>query len=187
MRHSLLVLIAVIAFALIGPCAEAALLIYDFDSAALRLHGEITFDDANANFTAGGTVTVANGGIVDYFFDDGSSYWDLNDSQAGPLAITFGAGGTTPDDINRQSINSTDDQLLGNTGVQLFMPAVNSTNGNHGVSVGSTRVFDGTYSISAAANSVPEPASLWLLSGAAAWWGIRRRRSACHRTQSDGV
>lgn len=161
---------------LYGSSADAALLVYNFDSADLGLHGEITFEDSNPNFAANSTVTLANGGVVDFFFEQGSSYWTNSDGTT-VFGVSFGAGGTSPDDINFYGWNASDTTLPGATGTGFSFNTDFTTNGNHHLGVndgGLVIATDGTFSTSS--ESVPEPASLWLLSGVAVYAVSRHRR-----------
>lgn len=166
-----------------GSSAEAALLIYDFDSEVLGLHGEITFDDSDSDFAAGSTVTLANGGVVDFFFERGSAYWSSNEGTSA-FSLSFGAGGTSPDDIRSYGWNAVDTLAPGTTGDTLNFNTDNTTNGNHALVVNSSGTRDGTFSLSASASAVPEPASFWLLSGVAVWGLARRRR---RRKSSESI
>lgn len=169
---------------LFGSSSDAALLVYNFDSADLGLHGEITFEDTNPNFAANSTVTLANGGVVDFFFEQGSSYWN-NDDGTSAFSLSFGAGGTSPDDINFYGWNALDTVAPGGTGAQLSFNTDFTTNGNHssGVSDVGGLVFatDGTFSVDSA--NVPEPASLWLLSGVAVCGLSKLRRQRRKSTE----
>ncbi len=122
-----------------GCCCSKAIaehVTYAFGSVDTGLYGEITFDNTNENFTAGGTATYWNGAVVNYWFQRGDAYWDFADLLLGGnsddgLFFQFNANGAGPDDIASYGYDAFDFAFPGGTVQQLSFVQDFATNGNH--------------------------------------------------------
>lgn len=167
-------LAAVCLFATAVARCEAGFITYSFDSDSIGLHGEITFDDTSANFAASHTATADGGGIVSYFFERNTAFWDLFDNRD-TLFISFAATGNSPDDIFFYGLNTFDTAPLGMTSDALNFNTDFTVNGEHqgSVTTGSTRLTftDGQFS-----TPVPEPSSALLFTAGCGILALVRRR-----------